>query len=76
MSLCVPAFSISSNYAEWGFLDTKGILEIVGPFFAHIRMNPYSAKSGGKGVQQAFSYFRGSLVCRVLVGPFLLCYVY
>lgn len=54
----------------------KGILKIAGPFFTHIRMNPYSAKRGGKGVQQAFSYFRGSLVCQVLVGPFPLYYVY
>lgn len=75
MSLRVSAFSISSNYAKWGFLDMKRILKIAGSFFAHIHMNPYSAKRGKNWVQQDFSSLGRKLLCQVSVGPVLFCCV-
>lgn len=75
MSLRVSAFSISSNYAKWGFQDMKRILKIAGPLFAHIYMNPYSVKRGKNWVQKDFSSSGKNLLCHLPVGLVLFCYV-
>lgn len=52
MSLYVLAFSFSSNYAKWGTLGRKRILKITGASFAHLYVNPYTQKSGERGVKR------------------------